>query len=213
MFYLIGVNHDKAQRYPPGATLGAGHEELQKRLEEAISAHKPRVIAVEESDDTLGAHVSIPRDVALRHGIKPIFCEPTSVERSQLGCKCNSHIYRELVLASLMRSVPCGLEEAAVLAVEMAVMFPKREGVWIEKLNDYLRLDVVLVLGENHIESFQGRLRLKDVGSTVLFHGIGVSDKEKMEFECAKRFQLEYPERYRKLFEHITSPPGQKPLF
>ena len=208
MFYLIGVNHDK-QRHPPGAAFDAGQSELQRCLELAINEHHPSLIAVEESDDTLldkktgVADESIPRNVALQHGIDTIFCEPAKDQKNRIGYKCKSQIQLELSTAGLLNDLPSVLQGTAAHAVEMAVMFPKREECWIEKLKHHLQSEVVLVLGEDHIASFGRRLQALGVQSQAICCGIGVSIAQKMEFEAARKFQIENPELFRAMVQHM----------
>jgi len=210
MFYLIGVNHDK-QRNPPGAAFDADQAELQRCLELAISDHHPSSIAVEESDDTLldkktgVADESIPRNVALRHGIDIIFCEPSKDQKERIGYKSKSQIHLELSMSGLLNDLPSGLQGTAAHAVEMAVMFPKRAECWIEKLNGHLESEVVLVLGEDHIASFGRRLQALGVQSKAICCGIGVSIAQKMEFEAAKKFPIENPELICAMIQHIRS--------
>lgn len=210
MFHLIGVNHN-AQRHSPGAVLDADQMELQRCLELAIKAHHPSLIAVEESEDTLlnkksgEADESIPRKVALTHGIKPLFCEPTDEEKYRAGYKSKSQIHLELSIAGLLNNVPSGLQGVAAHAVEMAVTFPIREECWITKLKEYLGSEVVLVLGEDHIESFGRRLRAQGVESKVICSGIGVSTAQRMEVEAARKFPIENPKLFSAMIQHVGS--------
>ena len=208
MFYLIGVNHN-AQRHPPGSNLDADQSELQRCLEKAISEHHPTLIAVEESDDTLFnektgvVDASIPRNIALQHGIRITFCEPPKDEKDRIGYTCKSDILRDLFTAGMLNDVPSGMHGTAAHAVEIAVMFPKREKCWIERLKDHLHSEVVLVLGEDHIESFGRRLEALGIGSKVICSGIGVSNAQKMEFEAAKRFPIQHAELFRAMIRQI----------
>ncbi len=210
MFHLIGVNHN-AQRRAPGAALDDDQVELQRSLELAVKGHHPSLIAVEESEDTLfnkksgEADESIPRKVALTHGIKSLLCEPTDDEKRRFGYKGKSQILRELSMADLLNHTPPGLQGAAVHAVEMAVMFPIREECWINKLKDYFHSEVVLVLGEDHIESFGHRLRAQGIESKVICYGIGVSSAKRTEFEAARKFPIEKPKLFSAMIQHIGS--------
>jgi len=208
MFYLIGVNHD-AQRHPPGAMLDKHQTELQLRLNESIEACDPKLIAVEESEDTLidprrgVADESIPRNIALLHGIDPMLCEPQDDEKAPIGYKSNLDIKQELAIAGLLCDCPLDLQDAAVLAVEIATMFPLRESFWIDKLKDHLQMEVIFVLGENHIDSFSCRLLALGVQSKVLFRGIGVTEARMAEFESARRFPIENPELFCAMLQGI----------
>jgi hypothetical protein len=208
MFYLIGVNHN-AQRHPPGATLDKHQTELQLRLNESIDAYRPKLIAVEESEDTLidprngAADESIPRNIALLHGIDPMLCEHQDDEKAPIGYKNNLDIKLELAIAGLLCDCPLDLQDAAVLAVEIATMFPLRESFWIDKLKDHLQMEVIFVLGENHIDSFSCRLRTLGVQSKVLFRGIGVAEARIAEFEAARRFPIENPELFCAMLQRI----------
>jgi hypothetical protein len=208
VFYLIGVNHN-AQRHAPGMALDADQMEVQHCLELAISTHRPSLIAVEESIDSLlnkktgVADESIPRNVALQHKVNPMFCEPEDNEKCRIGYKGKSQILLDLFISGQLNDLPSGLHDIAAHAVEIAVMFPKREKCWIEKLKDHLHSEVVLVLGEDHIESFGRRLEALGIGSKVICSGIGVSNAQKIEFEAAKRFPIEHPELFRAMIRQI----------
>ena len=196
MFYLIGVNHN-CQRRLPGAPLDKDQAELQRCLEISIEKYRPNLIAVEESDDTLKergvTYESIPRNVAQEHRIEPILCEPSGEEKRRIGYMNRSQIYRELFTADLLRDCPPGLEEAAVDAVVISLIFPMREEFWIEKLKKDIQLKIVFVLGENHLDTFCCRLKGRGIQSKVLFRGIGVTAAQKCEIEAAKRFPAENP--------------------
>jgi hypothetical protein len=212
MFYLIGVNHN-AQRHPPGATLDTDQAELQRCLEEAIDKYRPRLIAVEESDDTLFdrrsgiTYESIPRSVAQRHRIDPMFCEPSDDEKKRIGYNDKSQIQLELFTSGLLRDCPSGLEGAAAHAVEVAVIFPIREEHWVQKLKEHLHSEVVFVLGEDHIEGFSGRLQARGVQSKVIFRNIGVSDAQKVESKAARRFPIENPDLFCAMLQQMGGKP------
>lgn len=209
MFYLIGVNHD-AQRHPPGATLDKDQTKLQRRLNEAIDVHHPKLIAVEESEDTLldkGGVIdeSIPRNAAQRRGIEAILCEPLNGEKRQIGCTDKSEIRLQL---EFLRNCPPGLEETVAYAVEIALNFPLREDFWIKKLKEHLQSEVVFVLGENHIDSFSRRLRTLGIHSKALVRGIGVTEAQMTECEAAKRFPIENPELFCAILQGIRESLG-----
>jgi hypothetical protein len=179
-------------------------------LNESIDAYRPKLIAVEESEDTLidprsgVADESIPRNIALLHGIDPMLCEPLDDEKAPIGYKNNLDIKQELAIAGLLCDCPLDLQDAAVLAVEIATMFPLRESFWIDKLKDHLQMEVIFVLGENHIDSFSCRLRALGVQSKVLFRGIGVTETKMAEFEAARRFPIENPELFCAMLQRIS---------
>jgi hypothetical protein len=208
MFYLIGVNHD-VQRHKSGAMLDNNQAELRQCLEKAISSYHPKVIAVEESEDTLVdrkagiPYESIPRNVALRHGVEPIFCEPLDTDKERIGYWNKLQIHLELFKSDLLRNCPLGMEDAAAHAVEMALIFPVREEFWIDKLKMHLESEVVLVLGEDHIESFIGRLELRRIPYKVLARGIGVTPAQMRELVTAKKFAYENQELFGAMLKHM----------
>lgn len=191
MFYLIGVNHN-AQRHPPGATLDKDQAELQRRLNEAIDDHNPKLIAVEESVATLLNDESIPQNVAKQRGIEAMLCEPSNDEKSRCGYLDKPEIRLKLGFCNC----PPALEKTAADAVEIALNFPLREEFWIEKLKEHLQSEVIFVLGENHIDSFSRRLQARGIQSKVLAGGIGVIEAQRGEFEAARRFPIENPELF-----------------
>jgi hypothetical protein len=198
MFYLIGVNHN-AQRFSPGSKLDGDQTKLEWCLSKAIKDCHPKLIAVEENEDTLVdkrtgvVDESIPRNIAQRHGIEPILLEPSDHDKTRLGYKCNSEIHAQLFTSGLLRDCPPSLQTAAVDAVEVALVFPLRELFWIEKLKKYLESEVIVVLGENHIDSFSRRLQELGVPSKVLCRGIGVTAAQMCEIEATKRFPADNP--------------------
>lgn len=210
MFYLIGVNHD-AQRHPPGAMLSPDQAELEGCLIKAIEQYHPALIAVEENEETLvgtknGVSIvyeSIPQNVARKRGIEPLFCEPCTKEKKRIGHMSKSQIQLELCTFGLLSNCPPGLEGAAAHAIEIAVFFPSREEHWIQKLKEYLQSEVILVLGEAHIESFSRRLQSHNVQSKVISRGIGVSNAQKAESEAARRFPNENPQMFFAMIQQV----------
>jgi len=132
IFYLIGVNHN-AQRFPPGSNLDGDQTKLERCLSKVIEDFHPKLIAVEENEDTLVdkrtgvVDESIPRNVAQRFGIEPMLLEPSDHDKTRLGYKCNSDIHAQLFTSDLLRDCPPSLQTAAVDAVEIAHVFPSRE--------------------------------------------------------------------------------------
>ena len=208
MFYLIGVNHE-AQRHPSGAMLDKDQRELQRRLNKAIDDHHPKLIAVEESEDTLldkkngVTDESIPRNFALRHKIDLMLCEPSDVEKQRIGYMDKSQIHRELFTSGLLRNCPSSLQNTAAYAVQIALIFPLREELWIEKLKEHLQSEVIFILGEDHIDSFMRRLQAHGIQSKSLVRGIGVTEAIRVESEAAKRFPTEKPELFCALLHGI----------
>jgi hypothetical protein len=210
MFYLIGVNHD-VQRHAPGAEFDAHQIELERCLSEAIEKCQPALIAVEESEDTLkekrkGVCVvceSIPRNVARRHAIEPMLCEPSDAWKAEHGCMDSLTLHLELSVSDLLRGIPSDQEKAAVAAVAMALFFPLREEYWLEQFKDYLQSDVIFVVGENHIDSFSSRLQALGVQVKVLCRGIGVTDTNRAESAAAREFPAKNPGVFRRMLQHF----------
>jgi hypothetical protein len=209
MFYLIGVNHN-AQRFPPGSNLDGDQTKLERCLSKVIEDFHPKLIAVEENEDTLVdkrtgvVDESIPRNVAQRFGIEPMLLEPSDHDKTRLGYKCNSDIHAQLFTSDLLRDCPPSLQTAAVDAVEIAHVFPSRELFWIEKLKKYLESEVIVVLGENHVDSFSRRLKELGVPSKVLCRGIGVTAAKMCEIEAARRFPVENPNLFEAMLKGMS---------
>ena len=85
------------------------------------------------------------------------------------------------------------LEAAAAHAVAISLIFPLREEFWLEKLKKDNQLEVVFVLGEDHLDTFCRRLEGLGIQSKVLFRGIGVTAAQMCEIEAARRFPAENP--------------------
>jgi hypothetical protein len=210
MFYLIGVNHD-VQRHAPGAEFNMHQAELERCLSAAIEKCQPALIAVEESEDTLkdkrkGVSVvyeSIPRNIARRHAIEPMLCEPSDTWKAQYGCMDSLTLHLELSVSDLLRGVPSNQEKAAVAAVGMALFFPLREAYWLEQFKDYLQSDVIFVLGENHIDSFSSRLQALGVQVKVSCRGIGVTDANRVESAAARDFPAKNPGIFCRMLQHF----------
>jgi hypothetical protein len=106
---------------------------LTDYLEQVAREKGVTVIAEELSEDALrkhGATKSIACTVALRLGIRHLFCDPGCAERKELGIRKNS---------------------------EDAIELDKREGYWIKKLIELKDEDIIFLIGKKHIQGFSER--------------------------------------------------------
>ncbi len=124
--HLIGLNHGYQLR---------GSSEMDWAAFDAYLFHFCRVektdlVAEEMSEEGLrlfrdeGATGSVPRDVAMRLGVRHLFCDPDSVERTRLG-------------------IPSGKEGWAA-----------RERRWWQKLREVNFTRCAFVLGAQHVDRF-----------------------------------------------------------
>jgi hypothetical protein len=130
--------------------------------------------------------------------------EPSEDYKSKHGYLDESMILLELFTAGLFRDVPSNQQRVAAMALQIAVFFPIREKFWIEMLQNYLELDVIVVLGENHIESFGRRLQALGDPVKVLYRQIGVTDTQLAECSAAQRFPIDNPALFHKMREQFT---------
>jgi hypothetical protein len=210
MFHLIGVNHN-VQRYAPGAKLDAHQVVLEQCLNAAIKECRPTLIAVEESEDTLkekrkGDYVvyeSIPRNVARRHTIKSMLCEPSNDWKDQHGYMDELTLHRELFTSGLLRDIPSNQEKAAVTAVNMTLFFSLREEYWLNQFKNYFQSNVIFILGENHIDSFSSRLQDAGVQVSIFCRGIGVNATQGGELKAASNFKDKYPMPFSRMLKHF----------
>jgi hypothetical protein len=200
MFYLIGVNHD-AQRRAPKDDLTPEHIELESCLKKAIDDYHPELIAVEENEEHLKnkktglIDISIPGIVAACHGIKTLFCDPTTAQRVEIG-------YRDAKDIQMLE----GLGKIPAQAIEMALFFRRREEFWICRLSNYLNSEVIFVCGENHLETFSARLESRGVESKVICKGIGVSRAQRADYQAALKFKCEDPDSFINICRNMSSP-------
>jgi len=121
MFYLIGVNHC-AQRHASEDKLKPEHIKLESCLKNAINKYHPELIAVEESEESLKNEktglmdISIPQVIAVCNGIKSLFCDPTQVERNEIGYRDTKNI-----------QISQGLDKIPAKALEMALFYSGTE--------------------------------------------------------------------------------------
>jgi hypothetical protein len=83
MVYLIGLDHETAQRHAIDVAPGEFHRQFEGVLQKAINDIHPVLIAEEESEENRAMHhaISIAKEVAVANGIEHRFC---SVFRKQM---------------------------------------------------------------------------------------------------------------------------------
>ncbi len=170
MVYLIGVNHDRAQRRGYGQDLTDCHRRFRSVVESAIQSIHPCLLAEEDHPDFLSEYGadSILKSIAdsLGSRIGHRFVDPGRAEREELGYRSQRRI------SEICPSWPNGYVVAR--AHEIAHHFRKREGFWLQKLEDSLENDILFVCGWGHVESFRGLLTSKGVASSILARAIGI---------------------------------------
>lgn len=143
MIYLIGADHDRAQRRKRGADLTDCQREFCSLVESAVESVDPGLLAEEDHPDFLSKDNSdsILLGIATAHQIegRHRFVDPNDAEREEIG-------YR--------RQFGFGEDRVPAMAHEIMHHFPKREGFWLGKLQDSLHRDVLFICGWGHIESF-----------------------------------------------------------
>jgi len=162
MIYLIGVNHERAQRRKHREGLTCCLLKFRSVVESAIQSIHPGLIAEEDHPDFLSRDRadSILLEIATDHGIRDRhrFVDPNQIEREQIGYNPQPGL---------------GPDRVPAMALEIVLHFPKREEFWLRKLRDSLLGDILFVCGWGHLESFSSLLAREGVSVSVLATSIG----------------------------------------
>ena len=142
---VIGVDHDKHQFRGYG---GAGWLAFEKYLLEYCQQEQIDLIAEELNDEAIikrKAEDSVARHVARQLNVRHLFCDPDSGQRRALGIPS----FRE-ILAGLGPHPDIDLAEA-----KERDAWPLRERVWLDRLREIPFNACVMILGSQHVKSFQ----------------------------------------------------------
>jgi len=181
MIYLIGVNHDLAQRRKRGEDMTDCQRTFHSVVESAIQSIHPGLIAEEDHPDFLLEKDadSILLEIARSNGIEDRhrFVDPNRDERKKIGYDISQ----------------CISKSVQGMAHLIACHYPKREKFWLQNLQDSLDKDILFVCGCGHIESFEELLARNGINCSVLANRIGASPTEIALHDNAWRYIRDNP--------------------
>src|SRR4030042_2870923 len=157
MIYLVGVEHTNSQwQYQNGSNKNsvAGFTNF---LRSNIRLFDIRVIAEELSEECLeqqGVNRSTAQKVAQEFHIQHLFCEPSVMERKDLGILSPEEISEKLFPNKLYWKIPEDSFEQQQINEEIRKLFPKRENFWLSKINHLRKENVIFICGKSHVKSF-----------------------------------------------------------
>jgi len=168
MIYLVGVEHTKSQwQYRNGSNenVVAGFTHF---LRKHIKQFHIGVIAEELSEECLeqqGVSKSTAQTVAQEFHIKHLFCEPSAIERKDLGILSPEEISAQLFPNKPYWQIPEDSHEQQQIIEESRRLFPKRETFWLSKIKHLRKENVIFICGKSHVERF--RKLLQDNGFEI----------------------------------------------
>jgi len=199
MFYLVGVDHT-VQAKPKGVELTEEQHRFRLCLIEAIKTSEPVLVAEEYSQhaiamrtkDTGLEHESVTEPIARALGVEHRFCDPARAIREQMGYMESAEIVLELDWGTLSQQE---INDKA-LAIEIAKFWPMREEFWLDQIGAQSIHNVIFVLGNGHIDTFQASLKKNKIDSTVFAADIGVrqNDDGLQRLQRAKEYLHQHPE-------------------
>jgi hypothetical protein len=181
MIYIIGVDHNRAQRKKRGEDLTECQREFQSVVELAIQSIQPGLIAEEDHPEFLSADraESILLEIANARGLKSLhrFVDPNKDDRRRIGY-------------DISRCISTSVQGLAHLIV---CHYPKREDFWFRNLQGSLDKDILFVCGWGHTESFTALLAGYRVSYSVLADRIGAQPTELEHDDMARRYVKDNP--------------------
>ena len=193
MVHLIGVAH-RAQIAGPGEQLNQDQKRLSDCLSRVVEQIKLDLIAEEQSAESLGGNVSIPRRISQEAGIEHRFCDPDSKQRAAMDYHDRQSIGIDLFLGDDGWNLSPVELDAKAGAIELVRYFPMRERFWVERLADRAQSEIAFVCGNAHIEGFVNLLKEKGIPSRIVDRGIGVNDEDRYRLEIAVEYLKKHPE-------------------
>lgn len=153
MIHIVGTNHELQHTAKPfraaADTANKAREELKSYLRQLAGEIRPAVVAEEFSQEVLSimSANSNVKAVADALGIAHRFCDPDIQERTRIGLP------------------GYGTEDCD--PSERGRFDAIREAYWLEQLSDVLDKTILFVCGADHVSSFNGLLRGKDIAVEV----------------------------------------------
>jgi hypothetical protein len=179
MVYLIGADHEHAQRRKRGEALTDDQLSFKSVVESAIQSVHFCLLAEEDHADFLSGPSVTPEkvadsillEIARAHGIenRHRFVDPNQEEREKIGYQALS--------GQPYDAVP-------MRAHEIMHQFPKREEFWLRKMQDFLDRDILFICGWGHIGSFSALLARNGVSFSIWADKIGARPHD-LEFDDA----------------------------
>lgn len=195
MLYIIGVAH-RVQARKQGADSTEAQTALTQSLERAIDLVRPAFIGEEACEETLECRqeISIVKEVADKHVIRHMFCDPSQEKRQAIGYRNLQSIEMELVMRD-KRGLWSEEIRNKARAIEIGRYFGIREQFWLERLAGHLDLDGIFVCGDLHVEnpSFRRLLEHNNIPCEVLERRIGVTKDDEPDY-VALRYLEEHPD-------------------
>jgi hypothetical protein len=161
MIYLVGVEHTRSQwQYQDGSNENSVAR-FTNFLRKHIKLFDIRVIAEELSEECLeqqGVAASTAQTVAQEFHIKHLFCDPSVMERKELGILSHKEISEQLFPNKPYWQIPEDSLEQQKINEEIRKLFPKREKFWLNKIKHLRKENVIFICGKSHVESFRNLL-------------------------------------------------------
>jgi len=161
MIYIHGINHNTQHRGTGCDSEGASG--LEKFVESLCGEKDISVVAEEfskEACDKNGVKDSVCHQVANRLQLLPIYCDPNSSERSELGIPSQAELV-ERAKKELGVRIIMGKESNDYYDRLRAQYDHIKENFWLKELEPYKGKNVLFICGSGHIDSFTAVL-IKD---------------------------------------------------
>jgi asparagine synthetase A len=165
VIYILGVNDHRYQAINPSNNPYEG--EFSDYVLKQVQAKNINHLAEEMNDEFLqrenGAQVSVCRKMASDLEISHSMCEPTSLEKTQLG-------YIDKSWEEFLREDETGSSEKvnAAYSAFHRKQWHIRETFWFEKLKPHLNENVLFVCGAQHSNRFSKVLKSKGIKNRVI---------------------------------------------
>ena len=147
--YLIGVDHSVQWNRESKEA-----REFVSFLEKKISQLRPSLIAEEFSEQALkqnNVESTTVQDVAVRHEIKHIFCDPSDKEREEIGYPTKKQLRESFGIRSSIE----GTKEHKKRNLHERAFWPLREKFWLDKIQKTKSARIIFICGSEHLESFR----------------------------------------------------------
>jgi hypothetical protein len=172
MIYLMGVDHTKSQwQYQNGSNEDAVAR-FTNFLRRQIKQFDIGVIAEELSVECLeqqGATKSTAQTVAQEFHIKHFFCEPSAMERKNLGILSPVEISGQLFPNKPYWQIPEDSPEQEQINEEIRRSFPRREQFWLSKIKYLRKENLIFICGKSHFGSFRNLLEENGFGVSIVY--------------------------------------------
>jgi len=171
MVYLFGCDHNCAQTYSAESALDDPQNETQRQFREllvkAIEEYDPALIAEERHPDVLRllALRSVAFEAATDKRIPHRFCEPSSMEKNDLGIDGGpptQDLEIDPDIDPFLREQPLNIQTGSTHDKWRRYIGHHcriREEFWIDQLGEELNKRVFFVIGAHHRETLRRKLQ------------------------------------------------------